>query len=636
MLSLGKGRGADASRARQVGVRRGRRALSLAAGLLLAGTVEAIDFELEPLAISDYRLDDIGVVDANGDGHLDIFTTNHNGRQLLSLGRGDGQFDHVDFEEIGLSPNPDAPGLADTGSAPEISDAGLYIYQKGGRLNLRRVGMKNLGPLRGTLYLRNEPQVTGSGFTQTTVCDRAPKYRCRVEFELGVPGRIRFDASVFQVPKRLVIDDSVPLGRISLGSIHATPSSHDMTLRLMDRHGLAWSDVNGDGNLDVFISNGAVSGTLERLLPVFPEIVRENELFCQFDGIFKPCPGFSGLDRAFGRSRGVAWLDFDQNGRLDLYMNNHQSPNRLFKRKPRRVFIDRAPALGLAPENSGPAVWFDVDNDLDADMLIAEDDALVLYRRDGGGFLRERVGAYRGGYTVWSRSKFSLFDLGGDGYLDAILASPKGGSLITNNGGTLSAEPAGERGLPDQAYSLDFVDVDNDGEPEVHAVSRNCDGDGLYDYTRDGGFVDSGLLPPLRAAPCGPSRSLWFDADNNGFPDLLMTQRPAGSSDRYWDSSLLRNLGNDNHWLQLRLVGPRRNREAIGAHVTVTAGGRSWRQQVGQFEGSSYSQGHYRLYFGLGETELVDEIEVLWPDGTRDTRAGLSAGRLVVIGYGEP
>ena len=86
---------------------------------------------------------------------------------------------------------------------------------------------------------------------------------------------------------------------------------------------------------------------------------------------------------------------------------------------------DRAGALGLDMLNSGPAVWFDADNDLDADMLIAEDDSLVLYRRVDRGYQRERVGAYRGAYKLWNRSKFSLFDLGGDGYLDALQRHPE-------------------------------------------------------------------------------------------------------------------------------------------------------------------------------------------------------------------
>jgi hypothetical protein len=132
--------------------------------------------------------------------------------------------------------------------------------------------------------------------------------------------------------------------------------------------------------------------------------------------------------------------------------------------------------------------------------------------------------------------------------------------------------------------------------------------------------------------PSAAGPAVWFDADNNGFPELLLSRKQANdATGRLWDTGLLRNLGNDNHWLQLKLRGPRRNREAIGAHVIVTAGGRALRQQVGQFEGSSCSQGHYRLYFGLGAADRVDRIEVLWPDGTRTIRSDVAPNRLLTI-----
>lgn len=609
----------------------------VAAGLLWGGAAPAVDFELEPLVISDYHLDDLGVVDVNRDGNIDIFTTNHNGQQLMSIGRGDGSFENVDFEALGMPQNPEAPGLADSEWTPDVSRGGLYIYLRRGRLHVRRVAMKDLGPIRGTLYLHHNPKVTGTGFSHTAACDDGPRFRCRVDFELEAPGTIRFKATLYQLPKRLVLDEAMPLDRIYLGAIHATPESHDLTLRLMDRHALAWSDVNGDGTLDAFISNGAARGTLDQVLADFPESDPDNEFFCQYGGVFERCPGFTGLERAYGRARGVAWVDFNNAGRLDLYLNNHETPNRLWKRRPGKAFQDRAPALGLDMLNSGPAVWFDADNDLDADMLIAEDDSLVLYRRVDGGYQREKVGNYRGAYKLWNRSKFSLFDLGGDGYLDALIASPKGSSLITNEQGKLTSIAANKRGLPDQAFSLDFVDTDNDGLPEVHAVSRDCSSDGLYVMGPDGRFSDTGALPALRLPDCGVTRSLWFDADNNGFPDLLLSRKEADDdTGRLWDTGLLRNLGNDNHWLQLRLRGPRRNREAIGAHVIVTAGDRALQQQVGQFEGSSYSQGHYRLYFGLGAADRVDRIEVLWPDGTRTTRENVSPDRLLTIAYDRP
>ena len=92
-----------------------------------------------------------------------------------------------------------------------------------------------------------------------------------------------------------------------------------------------------------------------------------------------------------------------------------------------------------------------------------------------------------------------------------------------------------------------------------------------------------------------------------------MARKTRASSRRLWKTHLLTNGGNDHHWLQVELRGPPGNPEAIGARVTLEAAGRNHVRQVGQFEGSRYSQGHYRLYFGLGQTGALESIEVLWP-----------------------
>lgn len=605
----------------------------IAAAALLLGDppARAVDFELSLPPVSDYFLDDHGVADIDGDGNLDIFTTNHNAQHWLSMGLGDGRFANVDAESVGLVQNPAAPGLVDSPKGPDVAAGGLYVYLKKKRLYIRRVGLSHLGEIRGALFMGYRPAVSGHGFSRETVCGNARRHPCRLDFVFHGPGMMRVKTNLFQRPKRLTLDERIPLDRVFLGSVVANPASHDLTLRVMDRHAMAWSDFDDDGHLDVFISNGAAKGRLGEIRADFPELPYLHELFCQRRGVFRRCERVTGLGRGEDRGRGAAWVDFNGSGRLDLYLNNHLTPNRLFKRKPHREFVDRASARNLSMDRSGPFVWFDADNDSDADLLIAEHRDLVLYRRGDDRYVRTVVGPYLGGYAVSGRGKISLFDLGDDGYLDATVASPKGSSLILNDRGRLSAQPAGHYGLPAQSFALDFVDVDNDGRPEVHAASRNCASDGLYALGPALRFTRRDDLPALRR-DCNPvTRSLWFDADNNGFPDLLMSHKTPAEGPRVWRTVLLRNAGNDNHWLQVVLRGNRGNREALGARVALTAGGRTRHAQTGQFEGSAYSQGHYRLYFGLGDADSVDRIEVFWPDGARTTLTGIRADRLVRI-----
>ena len=80
----------------------------------------------------------------------------------------------------------------------------------------------------------------------------------------------------------------------------------------------------------------------------------------------------------------------------------------------------------------------------------------------------------------------------------------------------------------------------------------------------------------------------------------------------------------------MKLVGERRNRQAIGARVTVVTPDGQQAQEVGTTDGAFFSQGHYRLYFGLGPHERVD-LEVRWPDGTEQTLRDIRADRLLVI-----
>ena len=407
------------------------------------------------------------------------------------------------------------------------------------------------------------------------------------------------------------------MGRLRLGRDGIAAPGRDLQLRLMDRHGVAWSDLDGNGEPDAYVNNGGYGGALAALRARHPGIDYNNELFCQTDGRFSPCIEGRGLIKEADRGRRVAWVDFDGNGRLDLYLDNRDTPNRLFRQRKDGTFVDRAPAKGLAAVASGPFVWFDADNDLDPDLLLVEADRIVLYRREAPGYDREDVGAYRGGTKTWSYGKFSLFDADGDGYLEALLASSRGSSYLENAAGLLTARPAAEVGLPDRSHSLDFVDIDADGLVEIHAVARDCSADGIYRLPGAPANAPAIPLPALRAQYCSTTRSLWFDADGNGFPDLLIARKTRASSRRLWQTHLLTNGGNDHHWLQVELRGPPGNPEAVGARVTLQAAGRSHVRQVGQFEGARYSQGHYRLYFGLGQADRVDALVIYWPDGRR-------------------
>jgi hypothetical protein len=95
-------------------------------------------------------------------------------------------------------------------------------------------------------------------------------------------------------------------------------------------------------------------------------------------------------------------------------------------------------------------------------------------------------------------------------------------------------------------------------------------------------------------------------------------------------------IANGNHWLELRLVGKPGNPQAIGARVTLQTADGQQTQQVGLNDGAFFSQGHYRLYFGLGRHASAELMTIRWPDGQVQELKGVEGDRLQVITLSEP
>jgi hypothetical protein len=206
--------------------------------------------------------------------------------------------------------------------------------------------------------------------------------------------------------------------------------------------------------------------------------------------------------------------------------------------------------------------------------------------------------------------------------------------------------PPSSVGLPDESVAAAWVDFDNDGRPDLHTVPQ-----GLFSHDGKGKFSATGLLA-LPESKYMAAIANWFDRDNDGDSDVVVAtlENPSlwrwwqmpfkdadvkGMDDRFdWVIHSYRNLGQGNRWLQLQLVGGKGNPQAIGAKVTVeTRNGRQV-QQVGTSEGSHQSQGHYRLYFGLGDRAAVDAIRIRWPDGQLQELRDVSGDRLLVVRQG--
>jgi hypothetical protein len=196
--------------------------------------------------------------------------------------------------------------------------------------------------------------------------------------------------------------------------------------------------------------------------------------------------------------------------------------------------------------------------------------------------------------------------------------------------------------LPDAAgedsscFSVAAGDFDNDMDVDLYLV---CTGPLLNVPNRllrnDG---NGGMARVPDAGGAGGSASgrgdvvAMADYDGDGFLDLFVTNGmdPTSPFVAAGPHQLFRNQGNDNHWLQIDLQGSASNRDAIGATVTVEAGGvRQLREQRGGMHRAA--QNFQRLHFGLGSNTRVDRLTVRWPDGSTQTHDDLEANRILLI-----
>jgi len=239
-------------------------------------------------------------------------------------------------------------------------------------------------------------------------------------------------------------------------------------------------------------------------------------------------------------------------------------------------------------------------------------------------------------------------DLNGDGLPDIIVTnfSHDHNTLYENGPPGLFTDKSYVSGLaatagPYLGWGTGFVDLDQDGRLDIFIANGHVypevdkQGLGTKYLQRKQVFMNTGGKLRHATAEIGgglllerSSRGAAFgDYDNDGDTDILvinMNDKP----------TLLRNdTVTQNHWIGLKLVGTKSNRDGIGARVTVQAGARRQRTEV-RGDGSYISHSDIRPRFGLGSAARVDRIEIRWPSGTVDTAMALAADRYYVAREG--
>lgn len=485
--------------------------------------------------------------------------------------------------------------------------------------------------------------------------------------------------------------------------------------------GVAFIDYDNDGLLDVFVVSG----------PGGPSRMYHN----QGGGRFRDVTEELGL-RHTGWGQGVCAGDYDNDGYTDLFVT-YWGQNVLYRNVQGRRFQDVTARMGLTQErvryNTGCA-FIDYDNDGRLDLFVANYlkfgfestplpganpycfyrgiavncgprglpfDRNILYHNEGARFrdvsdesgiskpaanysLGVLTGDFNGDglpdiYVACDQTPSILYiNQGGGKFVDEALLrgvalddngkalsgmgvaaadyrhdgltsifrtnfSDEISSLYRNRGGgefeDASASSGFGRNTRFVGWGCGFLDFENDGWPGLLIVNGHAfpevdrlPGDIRYRQrailyrNRNGRFVDISETAGAGILEEHASRGAAFgDYDNDGSVEVVVNQQNEAPS-------LLRRASppSGQHWVSLRLVGVKANRSAIGARVRLASGTLVQTAEV-RSGGSYLSQSDLRLHFGLGSQTKVDRVEIVWPGGKRQMEAGLPVDRVITI-----
>ncbi len=467
--------------------------------------------------------------------------------------------------------------------------------------------------------------------------------------------------------------------------------------------GLGVIDFDNDGWPDVYCANGAALPSLEKSDPSFYNRLYRNNR----DGSFTDVTAKAGV-QGRGYEMGVAVADYNNDGLEDLFVVGVHG-NTLYRNNGDGTFTDVTERAGVSGSDAGgrklwsvAAAWLDYDNDGNLDLLVSNycdwtagtdpicgglngssrtychpdmyrSEPMLLYHNNGNGTFTE-VSRQMGLADVLGKGMgIALADYDRDGRLDAFIANDNARNLLIHNLGRKLEEagiPAGVAyngdGRQISGMGADFGDFDGDGLPDIVMTGLRGETFELFRNRGDGSFDDasssSGLLDLSRqwnGWGCG-----FVDLDNDGWLDLFIANGGLDSDEpqanrifrnqhgRFTDVSaqagpdfslaalhrgaafadfdndgkidivvsainapmeLWMNRSPAQNWLQLKLKGKRSNRSAIGARVICRGAARTQISTISNSVGYA-SASDLRLHFGLADERKVS-LEILWPSG---------------------
>ena len=380
--------------------------------------------------------------------------------------------------------------------------------------------------------------------------------------------------------------------------------------------GCTFVDYDLDGDVDLFVAHYVAYEDAAAFEP-------GEKSFCALKGVLSMCgpQGLSGDVNLLYRNNGDGTFsdvseeaniasaegfycfqpitaDFDQDGWPDIYVSCDSTPNILYRNNGDGTFTDLGLVSGSAlsadgNEQAGMGVAVtDFNRDGRPDILVTNfsDDSPTLYKNlSNWNFSDVTLQAGLGRYTRYLGWGAVFFDHDNDGWED----------LLMVNGHIFS----GVDGLGLGSYRQKNLLYRNRGNGTFKDMSTNA-GPAMLEESVSRGAVAE-------------------DFNGDGYLDLVITHLNEVPS-------LLLNQDIGNNWVMVRLVGAASNKSAIGARVTVEAGGYNQIREV-RSSCSFYSSNGLRLHFGIGKAEKIDNLYVYWPSGEVSQFPNLDANRIISI-----
>ncbi|NWF84512.1 MAG: VCBS repeat-containing protein [Bryobacteraceae bacterium] len=364
-----------------------------------------------------------------------------------------------------------------------------------------------------------------------------------------------------------------------------------------------WGDLDNDGFLDLAVANGVIKDGST------PQVYRNNR-----NGTFTNMTKAAGiLEPASFGAIGIALGDYDRDGDLDLLVNGLEpAPNRLYRNDGNWKFteVSRRLVLNQPVHNGFVCVYFDYTNDGRPDVLTT---ALASWEAAVEGL--KALFTPPGGKSAHADASRLFRNDGPSGFTDVTVEAGLARPMGVMGGGVADLDNDG------------FLDIYfGTGDPQLSRLEPNR----VFRNNGDGTFSDATSTARMSRAGQKGHGAAFADIDEDGDLDVY-AQLGGHYPGDHAENAFYRNLsGNRNHWLEIDLEGVKSNRFAIGAQVTVKAGGSLYYREVKGSEGFGATN-PWRQHFGLGRNAQVDSVEVAWPSGVKQRFGPMEANRILAI-----